>query len=86
MDVLVGCAGGIVTAVLAAAARAALYGVLGAVLVLLAVVAMVWPYAGPQGLWTLAWLGVAGVTVSGCGVALEWLAGRRRLPREGSDS
>ena len=66
------------TAALAAAARAVAYAALGAVLVLIAVVAMVWPYAGPQGSWTMAWLGVTGVVTAGCGVALEWLGKRRR--------
>ena len=66
------------TAVLAAAARAVLYGTLGAVLVLAAVAAMIWPAYGPQGFWTVAWLGVTAVVVAGCGVALEWLGKRRR--------
>jgi len=66
-----------VTAVLAAA-RAVLYGILGAVLVLAAAAAMLWPAYGPQGPWTVAWLGVAGVVVAGCGVAWEWLGKRRR--------
>jgi len=71
-----------VTAVLAAA-RAVLYAVLGTALVLAAVAAMLWPAYGPQGLWTVAWLGVTAVTVAGCGVALEW-PGKRR--REGNDN
>lgn len=75
---------GIVTAVLAAAARAAVYGLLGTVLVLVAVVAMLWPAYGPQGFWTMAWLGIAGVVVAGCGVAWEWL-GKRRRKEEASD-
>jgi hypothetical protein len=66
-----------VTAVLAAA-RAVAYGLLGAALVLVCVVAMIWPYAGPQGLWTVAWVGTAGVTVAGSGAALTWLGERRR--------
>jgi hypothetical protein len=66
------------TAVLAAAARAILYGLAGAALVLVGVAAMLWPKFGPQGPWTVAWLGVVFVTVSGCGVALEWLGKRRR--------
>ena len=64
-------------AVLAAAVRVVAYITAGTVLVLVAVVAMVWPYAGPQGLWTVAWLGVTGVVTAGCGVALEWLGKRR---------
>jgi len=67
-----------VTAVLAAAARAVAYAVLGTVLVLVSVVAMLFPAYGPQGLWTVAWLGVVFVTVAGSGVALEWLGKRRR--------
>jgi len=70
-----------VTAVLAAA-RAVLYAVLGTALVLAAVAAMLWPAYGPQGLWTVAWLGVTAVTVAGSGAALEWLGKRRR---EGND-
>ena len=68
------------TAALAVAARAVLYGALGAVLVLAAVAAMIWPAYGPQGLWVMAWLGVTAVVVAGCGVALEWLGRRRRKP------
>ena len=66
------------TAVLAAAARAVTYAALGTVRIVVSLVAMAWPYAGPQGLWTMAWLGVTGVVVAGCGVALEWLGKRRR--------
>ncbi len=66
------------TAVLAAAARAALYGLLGAALVLVSVAAMLFPAYGPQGSWTVAWLGVTAVVVAGCGAALEWLGKRRR--------
>ena len=66
------------TAVLAAAARAVAYAAAGMVLVLIAVVAMVWPYAGPQGSWTMAWLGVTGVVAAGCGMVLEWLGKRHR--------
>ncbi len=55
------------TAVLAAAARAVAYAVLGAALVLASVTAMLWPAYGPQGPWTVA-----------CGVAWEWLGKRRR--------
>jgi len=64
--------------VLAAAVRAVLYVTLGAALVLVAVAAMLWPAYGPQGLATMAWLGVMYVTVSGCAAALEWLGERRR--------
>lgn len=39
---------------LAAAARAALYGAIGAALVLVSVAAMLWPKFGPQGFWTVA--------------------------------
>jgi len=67
-----------VTAVLAAAARAVAYAVLGAALVLASVTAMLWPAYGPQGPWTVAWLGVTAVVVAGCGVAWEWLGKRRR--------
>jgi uncharacterized membrane protein len=69
---------GVVTAVLAAAARAAAYVTAGTVLVLVALAAMIWPAYGPQGLWTAAWLGVTAVVTAGCGVALEWLGKRRR--------
>lgn len=72
----------VVTAVLTAAARAAAYGLLGTVLVLVAVVAMLWPAYGPQGFWTMAWLGVTAVVVTGCGVAWEWLGKRRRKEAE----
>jgi len=67
-----------VTAALAAVARAVLYAVLGTVLVLVAAAAMLFPAYGPQGFWTVAWLGVTAVVVSGCGVAWEWLGKRRR--------
>jgi len=65
------------TAVLAAAARAVAYAAVGTVLVLVALAAMLWPAYGPQGLWTVAWLGVTAVVTAGCGVALEWLGKRR---------
>jgi len=63
---------------LAAAARAVLYAVLGAALVLAAAAAMLFPAYGPQGPWTVAWLGVTAVVVAGCGVAWERLGKRRR--------
>jgi CDP-diglyceride synthetase len=66
-----------VTAVLAAAARA----VLGAVLFAAAAGSLLWVAYGPQGLWTVAWLGVTAVVVAGCGVALEWLGKRHRGAR-----
>lgn len=59
-------------------ARAVLYGLLGAVLVLVSVAAMLWPAYGPQGPWTVAWLGVTAVVTAGSGVALESLGKRRR--------
>ena len=67
------------TAVLAAA-RAVAYAALGTLLVLIWLTAMIFPAYGPQGLWTVAWLGVTGVVTAGCGVALEWLGKRRRKP------
>ena len=48
------------TAVLAGIARA----VLGAVLVVAAATSVLWVAYGPQGFWTLAWLGVMVVTVT----------------------
>jgi hypothetical protein len=66
-----------VTAVLAAA-RAVAYLTLGAALVLVAVAAMLWPAYGPQGAWTVAWVGVTAVVTGGCAAALEWLGERRR--------
>jgi len=75
-----------VTAVLAAAARAALYAVLGAALVLAAVTAMLFPAYGPQGSWTAAWLGVTAVVTAGCGAALERLGKRRRGGEDNADT
>lgn len=69
------------TAVLAAAARAVAYAAVGTVLVVVALAAMVWPAYGPQGLWTVAWLGVTAVVTAGCGLALEWLGKRHRGER-----
>jgi hypothetical protein len=63
-----------VTAVLAAAARAALYVVLG----LAALADMLWAALSHSGFATMARLAVMFVTVAGCGVALEWLGKRRR--------
>ena len=60
------------------AVRAIAYVTLGAALVLVCVVAMLWPAYGPQGLWTVAWLGVTAVVTAGCGVTLDWLGKRRR--------
>ncbi|HET9973923.1 MAG TPA: hypothetical protein VFQ68_37220 [Streptosporangiaceae bacterium] len=57
------------TAVLAAAARV----VLAAVLVLAGFASMLWVAYGPQGLWTVAWLAVVFVTVTGAGLAWETL-------------
>lgn len=62
------------TAILAAAARAVIYGVLG----LAALASMLWAALSHRGFATMAWLGVVYVTVAGCGVALEWLGKRRR--------
>ena len=59
-------------------ARAVIYAVLGTALVLISVAAMLFPAYGPQGLWTVAWLGVTAVVVAGCGVAWERLGKRRR--------
>jgi hypothetical protein len=58
-----------VTAVLAAAARA----VLAAVLVLAAFASLLWVAYGPQGLWTVAWLAVVFVVVTGTGLGLHAL-------------
>jgi disulfide bond formation protein DsbB len=63
-----------VTAVLAAAARAVIFGILG----LAALASMLWAGLSHRGLATMAWLGVMYVTVSGCAVAWEWLGNRRR--------
>jgi hypothetical protein len=62
------------TAVLAAAARAVIYGILG----LAALASMLWAALSHSGFATMAWLGVMYVTVSGCAAALEWLGERRR--------
>lgn len=62
------------TAVLAAAGRVAIYGLL----VLAVVVSILWTAPSPPGFATVAWLGVMFVTVAGCGVAWEWLGKRRR--------
>jgi len=58
-----------VTAVLAAAARA----VLAAVLVAVSLAACLWTAYGPQGAWTLAWLGVVFAVVSCAGLGLHAL-------------
>jgi hypothetical protein len=66
--------GRIVTAVLAAAARAALYAVLG----LAALACMLWAALSPLPPAPAVRLAVMFVTVSGSGVALERLGKRRR--------
>jgi disulfide bond formation protein DsbB len=63
-----------VTAVLAAAARAVICGILS----LAAFASMLWAGTRHSGLATVAWLGVVFVTVAGCGAAWEWLGNRRR--------
>jgi hypothetical protein len=50
--------------ILAAAARAVLWAVLGAVLVLAFAAAALWAAYGPQG-WTLAWLAVMFAVITG---------------------
>jgi hypothetical protein len=63
-----------VTAVLAAAARAILYLLLG-----LAYLAWIlWAALSHTGFATVAWLAVVFVTIAGSGAALEWLGKRRR--------
>lgn len=57
------------TAVLAAAARV----VLGGVLVLAGFASMLWVAYGPQGPWTVAWLAVVFVTVTGAVLGLHAL-------------
>jgi hypothetical protein len=63
----------VVTAVLAAAARAAAWAALGAVLVLAAAAAALWAAYGPQGLWTLAWLAVMFAVITGAVLAVTAL-------------
>ena len=62
------------TAGLAAAARAALYGIL----VLGAVASVFWAALSPLPPAATVRLAVMFVTVAGCGVALEWPGKRRR--------
>jgi len=57
-----------VTAVLAAAVRVTLL----AALLLVCLAALLWTAFGPQGAWTLAWIGVVFVVVS-CAVP-AWIA------------
>jgi len=66
-----------VTAVLAAAARAVIYGILG----LTALASMLWAALSHSGFATMARLAVMFVTVAGCAAALEWLGERRRKGR-----
>jgi hypothetical protein len=63
-----------VTAVLAAAARAVTYGILG----LAALAGMLWAALSPLPPAPAVRLAVMFVTFSGSGVALEWLGKRRR--------
>lgn len=65
---------GLVTAVLAAAARA----VLAAVLVLAAFASLLWTAYGPQGLWTAAWLAVVFAVVTGAGLGIAALQPKDR--------
>jgi len=62
------------TAGLAAAARAVAYVTLG----LAYLVWILWAALSHSGFATMAWLAVVFVTISGSGVALEWLGKRHR--------
>ena len=57
------------TAVLAAAARGALY----AVMVLAVLAGSLWTAYGPQGLWTMAWLAAMLAVILGAGLGLHAL-------------